>query len=58
MQRKITISMPDWVLAEIEESRAKSGVRVGILTNRSVYVRWLIYHGLKKAAKLNGEEVS
>ena len=50
---KITISMPEWDKDIIEQSRLKTAVRTGTMINRSVYIRWLIHHGLDKADALN-----
>ncbi len=53
---KITISMPNWLLAIVENSRLETSARTGYTGSRSQYIRWLIHHGIGEADKLNDKE--
>ena len=53
---KVTITMQKWILDAIEQSRLETAARTGSIGNRSMYIRWLIHHGLEKADALNKKE--
>lgn len=51
--RRITITLPCFLQDKIEQSRLETANRTGTIPSMSVYIRWLIRHGLEEADKLN-----